>query len=279
MERKQKHPARDFLTALVMRAVFLIYILTFIYGAAVMRGVMEEKTNRIAEVIISSVKPFQLMFGKITGIGAVGLTQFVMWIILIVTLVSVAQAFIPHEYINGGETDTGSKQYGQRICCKSKRSSTKNICSEKYTCQLPTGDLSYFAFYFIFLEDIFFIHHLFASVGSVVNEDPQEAQSLMLPITMPIIFSFHHHVDGGTGSDWSAGSLGKHDPIQFTNCYDGAYSLWRSKHSSLVATGIVHVTISSWIFIHHLDGRKNLSHRHFNVWKKTNVGRRCGNGR
>ena len=63
----------------------LIYILTFIYGAAVMRGVMEEKTNRIAEVIISSVKPFQLMFGKITGIGAVGLTQFLMWIILIIT--------------------------------------------------------------------------------------------------------------------------------------------------------------------------------------------------
>src|SRR5882762_7864705 len=77
----------------------LIYILTFIYGAAVMRGVMEEKTNRIAEVIVSSVKPFQLMFGKIIGIGAVGLTQFLMWIVLIVSLITIAQAFIPREIL------------------------------------------------------------------------------------------------------------------------------------------------------------------------------------
>src|SRR5882757_3586868 len=78
----------------------LIYILTFIYGAAVMRGVMEEKTNRIAEVIVSSVRPFQLMMGKITGIGAVGLTQFLLWIILIVGLAVVAQGFIPRDTWN-----------------------------------------------------------------------------------------------------------------------------------------------------------------------------------
>src|SRR6478672_1997505 len=64
----------------------LIYITLFIYGAAVMRGVMEEKMNRIAEVIISSVRPFQLMAGKIIGIAAVGLTQLLIWIILIVGL-------------------------------------------------------------------------------------------------------------------------------------------------------------------------------------------------
>ncbi len=63
---------------------FLIYITLLIYGNMVMRGVTEEKTNRIAEVIISSVKPFQLMIGKIVGIGAVGLTQFFIWIILII---------------------------------------------------------------------------------------------------------------------------------------------------------------------------------------------------
>jgi ABC-2 type transport system permease protein len=72
-------------------AGFLIYIVLFIYGSMVMRGVMEEKTSRIAEVIISSAKPFQLMLGKIIGIGAVGLTQFVIWIILIIGL----QFFIP----------------------------------------------------------------------------------------------------------------------------------------------------------------------------------------
>src|SRR6478735_9964308 len=65
---------------------FLIYIVLFIYGTMVMRGVMEEKVSRIAEVIISSVKPFQLMLGKILGIGAVGLVQFLIWIIIGVSL-------------------------------------------------------------------------------------------------------------------------------------------------------------------------------------------------
>ena len=73
----------------------LIYITMFVFGAMVMRGVMEEKMNRIAEVIVSSVKPFQLMMGKIIGIAAVGLTQFLMWIILIIILVSALQLFIP----------------------------------------------------------------------------------------------------------------------------------------------------------------------------------------
>ncbi|MEO7531547.1 MAG: ABC transporter permease, partial [Sediminibacterium sp.] len=75
----------------------LIYITMLIYGMMVMRGVMEEKTNRIAEVIISSVKPFQLMMGKIVGIGAVGITQFILWIVLIMVLSTAAQAFIPHD--------------------------------------------------------------------------------------------------------------------------------------------------------------------------------------
>src|SRR5206468_13036299 len=75
---------------------FLIYITLFIYGVMVMRGVMEEKTNRIAEVMVSSVKPFQLMMGKIIGIGAVGLTQFLIWIVLIATLTTIATSLILH---------------------------------------------------------------------------------------------------------------------------------------------------------------------------------------
>src|ERR1700743_506344 len=75
----------------------LIYLLTFIYGAAVMRGVMEEKTNRIAEVMVSSVRPFELMMGKITGIGAVGLTQFLLWVALLAGLAFVAQGLIPQD--------------------------------------------------------------------------------------------------------------------------------------------------------------------------------------
>src|SRR4029079_18808973 len=77
----------------------LIYITMFIFGAMVMRGVMEEKMNRIAEVIISSVRPFQLMMGKIVGIAAVGLTQYLMWIILIVGLSSLASLFLSHDVL------------------------------------------------------------------------------------------------------------------------------------------------------------------------------------
>ncbi len=82
----------------------LIYITLFIYGAAVMRGVMEEKMNRIAEVIISSVKPFQLMLGKIIGIAAVGITQLLIWIVLIIGLSSIATTIISHDIMQQAQT-------------------------------------------------------------------------------------------------------------------------------------------------------------------------------
>jgi ABC-2 type transport system permease protein len=168
---------------------FLIYILTFIYGAAVMRGVMEEKTNRIAEVIVSSVKPFQLMFGKITGIGAVGLTQFLMWIILIIVLVTGAQAFISHDTLMEVKQIQDANNMGNTSAIKASEQA-QNIYW--WTSRLSTANwgLIVFCFIFYFLGGYLFYSSLFASVGSVVNEDPQEAQSLMLPITMPIIFSF-----------------------------------------------------------------------------------------
>ena len=73
---------------------FLMYMLVFIFGAQVMRGVIEEKTSRVVEVIISSVKPIQLMMGKIIGIALVGLTQFLIWIFLTVGIVSVLKTTI-----------------------------------------------------------------------------------------------------------------------------------------------------------------------------------------
>jgi ABC-2 type transport system permease protein len=80
-------------------AAFLIYITLFLYGAMVMRGVMEEKTNRIAEVMVSSVRPTQLMMGKIIGIGAVGVTQFLLWIVLIMVLSSGLGLLIPQDML------------------------------------------------------------------------------------------------------------------------------------------------------------------------------------
>ena len=163
----------------------LIYITLFIYGAAVMRGVMEEKMNRIAEVIISSVKPFQLMTGKIIGIAAVGLTQLLIWIVLIVGLSSLASSFLSHDVLQQAQSVNTSM-----APAAANNSAALNFLNTKNEIlQAPWG-LIIPCFLFYFIAGYLFYASLFAAVGSVVNEDPQEAQSLMLPITMPIILSF-----------------------------------------------------------------------------------------
>ncbi len=167
----------------------LIYILTFVYGAAVMRGVMEEKTNRIAEVVISSVRPFQLMFGKIAGIGAVGLTQFLLWIILITGLLALAQVFIPHDVWQEVQQLQQAGAMGNPSVAKAGKAA-QLIFEFKSSLSTANWGLIIFCFLFYFLGGYLFYSALFAAIGSAVNEDPQEAQSLMLPITMPIIFSF-----------------------------------------------------------------------------------------
>jgi len=182
-------------------AGFLIYITLFIYGAMVMRGVMEEKTNRIAEVIISSVKPFELMMGKIIGIGAVGLTQFLMWIILITVFSSIIGALIPHELlvqvneanksIPGGQMNMQGNEALLGLARASNELSSVNWL-------LVVG-----CFIFYFLFGYLFYAALFAAVGSSVNEDPQDAQSLMFPITMPIILAIVIMINAITHPDSS----------------------------------------------------------------------------
>lgn len=145
---------------------FLIYFILLVYGSQVMMGVMEEKTNRIAEVIISSVKPFQLMLGKIIGIGAVALTQFLLWIVFVLIIFNVTKA-------SGGSSEMMSGAVGKL------QSTFANI-------DVP---LILFCFAFYFLGGFFFYASLYAAVGSAVNEDMREAQSLSFPITMLVIFS------------------------------------------------------------------------------------------
>ena len=163
----------------------LIYITMFIFGAMVMRGVMEEKTNRIAEVMVSSVKPFELMMGKILGIAAVGLTQLLLWIILVMILSTAASAFLPHEMIQqAGQANQAMPMGGNNTAMAAKFADMSKAFGSVNWLMI----LSFFLFYF--LGGYLFYASLFAAIGSVINEDPQEAQSLMLPITMPIIFAF-----------------------------------------------------------------------------------------
>ncbi|RPD43990.1 ABC transporter permease [Paracnuella aquatica] len=164
---------------------FLIYITLFVYGVMVMRGVMEEKTNRIAEVIVSSVKPFQLMLGKIVGIGAVGLTQFLMWIILLALLFSGISMLIPASVMEqaaqaGGGMGGANAQTSDAI---------RNIASAQQTLSSVNWPMVIGSFIFYFLGGYLFYASLFAAVGSAVNEDAQDAQSLTFPITIPIILA------------------------------------------------------------------------------------------
>ena len=166
-------------------AGFLIYITLFIYGAMVMRGVMEEKTNRIAEVIISSVKPFELMMGKIVGVGAVGLTQFFMWIILITVFSGIIGAFIPHDLLVQVNEANKSIPGGQMNM--QGNDALVGLLKATNTFSSVNWWLIVGCFLFYFLFGYLFYASLFAAVGSSVNEDPQDAQSLMFPITMPLI--------------------------------------------------------------------------------------------
>ena len=164
----------------------LIYITMFIFGAMVMRGVMEEKMNRVAEVIVSSCKPFQLMMGKIIGIAGVGITQLLLWILLIIVLISSLQFFFPADTLqqvqDAQQNMPGAAQNNSVALSIMK---TKNTFVNDVPWLLILG-----CFLFYFLGGYLFYAALFAAIGSVVNEDPQEAQSLMLPVTMPIIFGF-----------------------------------------------------------------------------------------
>lgn len=151
-----------------MACGFLIYFIILIYGSQVMMGVMEEKTNRIAEIIVSSVKPFQMMLGKIIGIGLVALTQFLLWIAFIFVIYNVTTR------ISGDSSAGAANQIVGSI---------QQIFT---SINLP---LTLFCFAFYFLGGFFFYSSIYGAIGSAINEDVREAQSLSFPVTMLVIIS------------------------------------------------------------------------------------------
>lgn len=162
-------------------AAILIYMSLFIYGVQVMRGIIEEKTSRIVEVVISSVKPFQLMMGKIIGIGLVGLTQFLLWIILSGTLMTVAGNSIFKSKIDAVKTEMSINQPapegggpGTEI--------VQAIQTVEWSYILPLFIIFFFGGYMLYSA-------LFAAVGSAVDSDT-ETQQFMLPITLPLLFTY-----------------------------------------------------------------------------------------
>ncbi len=158
---------------------FMIYIVMLTYGLMVMRGVMEEKTNRIAEVIVSSVRPFQLMMGKIIGIALVGLTQFLIWIILSGIILSFLKGFYSSDVSQLQNISSISGQTGEQ-----NMPEMANFIVDLD--KLPLGLIA-FGFIFFFLGGYLLYASIFAAIGAAAGEEGD--QSLTFIATVPIILS------------------------------------------------------------------------------------------
>ena len=159
-------------------AGILIYFFIFFYAVQVMRGVIEEKTSRIVEVIISSVRPRQLMMGKILGIGLVGVVQFLIWVILSGTIYAVVSTFIcPEIFAQQVPAGPGAPDLSTV--------DQTNLFSMLNSINFPVV-LSGFIFYFF--GGYFLYSALFAALGSAIDQEA-DSQQFMLPVTAPMIIA------------------------------------------------------------------------------------------
>ncbi len=187
----------------------LIYITVLIYGVQVMRSVMEEKTNRIVEVIISSVRPFELLMGKVIGVGLVGLTQFVLWIVLTVLVSSASTALLGFNRFDGVEK--ARAQMSQPATSIDSANTSATVTANKPADAVVSSDKSdpeagflgkitkaisgfnlpliIACFLFYYLGGYLFYSALFGAVGAAVDSET-DTQQFMLPITLPIVASF-----------------------------------------------------------------------------------------
>ncbi len=164
-------------------AGILIYIFIFVYGNQIMQGVIEEKSSRIIEILISSIKPFQLMLGKIIGIGAVGLTQFLIWVILIGGVSSIVMGYFGMQMPQQQIMDLANPEMGQKMNGKEEVSHIIQTIQGINFIQLTL------TFIFYFLGGYMLYGAFFAAVGAAIDA-PSEAQQFMLPITIPLLIGY-----------------------------------------------------------------------------------------
>lgn len=164
----------------------MIYMFIFMYGVQVMRGVIEEKTNRIVEVIVSSVKPFQLMMGKIIGIAMVGLTQFTLWVILSTVAIQTGQYLVLQE--NYGASKISAMQMTQEMQDEAMKSDVQASMVIELLDRI-NFPLMISTFLFYFIGGFLLYASLFAAIGSAVDSE-SDTQQFMMPVTLPLIFGF-----------------------------------------------------------------------------------------
>jgi ABC-2 type transport system permease protein len=158
---------------------FIIYIFIFMYGVMIMRGVTEEKNNRIVEIIISAVKPFELMMGKILGVALVGLTQFIAWIVLSGVLVLVLSVAIGMEHVDVQTVQNTQQQL--------KMTADNPLADILFQLQTLNFVKIISGFVIFFFGGFLLYSSLFAAIGSAVDSDT-ETQQFMFPVSLPLIF-------------------------------------------------------------------------------------------
>jgi ABC-2 type transport system permease protein len=169
---------------------FVLYMSAFLYGSQVMNGVIEEKSNRIIEVMISSVRPFQLMMGKIIGVGLVGITQFLLWGILTFTASTATTSLMYGKIEAKAQTmqKTGAnKEEVEKF--KSEFKSKNPLAGISQTVENISLAKLIICFFLFYIGGYLIYSSLFAAVGSAV-ENSTEAQQFLLPVTIPILVSF-----------------------------------------------------------------------------------------
>lgn len=167
-------------------AGYMLMIFVMVYGTSVMRSVIEEKTSRIIEIIVSSVKPFQLMLGKIIGNGSAGLLQFLIWGILLFIISTVLTAFFGVDVM---EMQTGNLSAEQLEMAKQTASSSKMELMLQEVLGLPLLKM-FVLFIFYFLGGFMLYSSLYAAIGAAVDNET-DTQQFMLPIILPLILAVY----------------------------------------------------------------------------------------
>lgn len=175
----------------------MIFFFIFFFGSQVMRGVIEEKTNRIIEVIVSSVKPFQLMMGKIIGVGLTGLTQFIIWMVFsFVLIIGLKAAFFPElnqtptEQVMGSDLfDQGNEKPEEKSTAVSEED--LDMAGEIFS-SLKTINAGVMigSFLFFFIFGYLLYAAMFAVIGSAVDQET-DTQQLILPVILPLILAIY----------------------------------------------------------------------------------------
>jgi ABC-2 type transport system permease protein len=163
----------------------LIYMFIMIYGTQVMRAVMQEKTSKIVEILVSSVKPYQLMMGKIIGVALVGLTQFVLWMVLTSAILSIGPLLLGVDPQVAADAANGMSVAGNAGGNAQALEAIGKINEVIDQINMP---LILGAFIYFFLTGYLFYAALFAMVGSAVDSEA-DTQQFMLPIMLPVIVS------------------------------------------------------------------------------------------